>query len=374
MKKALCFLFLLAGASQALDVQLGLNIQSPVLQAKQAVLLYFGNDRPSLDNSLKLYHNLDYLEAAFRGERGQTGTGKWITPEAAAYFAKQSVSDQGFLKELSYAVRDAFSSDTATHEETDRIGENVYRKNPRYTMGVVLFRNGTLRGKLRKDEPFVAEYQVPGAGTGGSAQLKIDVSNLPDEVFEFPYAEQPLSHPAVLSLLIKETQLTFPPDKFRFVTVFKSQGGWGQAMAPRFDVYVPDIAYEDLIDEVLKHRADFYEGRTTLPRHRGTNALLSRIIYGLSGAKDRKGASASEVFNVLQKSSAEFPLVFFDVNEVELTPELKDASRFPSIGTVFYTDQKVPYGWLSYREVFSFLGVTATDFEVRFREFLKAAL
>ena len=147
------------------------------------------------------------------------------------------------------------------------------------------------------------------------------------------------------------------------------------AVTPRYQTHgESQLAYGKFLAEVLAKKETLLQGKKLLPNHRGTNSRLSRLMAELAGQKEMAGITVKQVMTTLAKSKGQFPVVFFDVNELNVKGELDTKVAYPNVGTVFYVNKAVPYDLIEYDELFSYIGVTATDFEVRLREVLRTQL
>lgn len=369
-----CFTFSIATGS---EFSLGLDVTAPQLREKQVVFVYFSNDRMAPRVRSKMDQVNGYLENALRGNGfllGAENDRRTLTDDDVAFHEKLLDTEKSFLTAVG-AFSSADGSETATTTESWATIRNVARKNPRYKMGFVLFRNFFQMALDHEGARFSYSHLASGAETNSWLQGEVPISDFPREVLDFPFVDQPLSHPAVIERLLAEVVKLYPPEEHRYVLVFKSQGGDGIALAPRYDVYPPaEVDYQKLVSELLKSKAELLQGHDEIPLQRGTNFRLSRILSRVAGKKTRSGVTLEQVMNLLAKSQGTFPLVFFDVNDLDFPEELRRPEVFPNVGTVFYTNQPVPYNVIDYDDLHSYLGVTATDFEDRMREYLREHL
>lgn len=361
---------LMASSVSALELNLGLHREDG--KDKPVILIYVSNDRIAPVNSSKMTRISSYLSETFvgRNPRHYLSNEKVLSDADLEFYGKLPAADKTFLKELSENALTA-TSETATFRESRAIRKAMARANPRYYAGFVSFRNFFQPFPITREREFSIEHCPPRREKDSITPDSTSTQDFAKEAFEFPYADQPLSHLNVLEHALDFVYKTYPPEKHRYILVIKSQGGeGGMALAPHFDSFPYEMNYQKLVSEILKQKDLLLQGQKTLPTHRGTNMRLSKIMAEVAGVKTRAGTTAIDVLKLLSKSPGKFPVVFFDVNELDIPKDIKA----DNIGTIFYTTQPAPYDLVDYGELFSFVGVETLDLETRMREFLRENL
>ncbi len=355
----------------ALELAFGLDTQKPEQKRKPIVLLYFANDRITPVRS-DLDKTLLYLTTGLRGEQFQFESENILTEEELAFHQALSTENKSFLRNLGDFVSRDIRQDIESWQ-FDAIKNNTVGKSPRYPMSFYAYRNFMQSYSLQEESPLLVqllrmndEAVNPHAG--------VISTQMPEEAFTFPYRDQPISHPGVLERVIEDAMLKFPPDEYRYLLVIRSPAATGMAISPRYEVLAhSDFTYQELLETLIEKKDILLQGDAIPPLNRKTQRLLSEILSELAGRKDRKGTTLEELFSFLGRSSGEFPLVFLDVNEVEIPKELQDPQTLPNVGTLFYT-KSTSSDLIDYRDLFSYLGVKETTFEDRLRNYLRKHL
>jgi len=367
------FALFLVRYSVGAELQLGLDFENPELRKKTVVLVYLSNDAMNPYRT-QILQNKSWLRAALLGKQYEEN--KLDIPtfskEEIAYFEQLSQEDKDYLASLEKTIL-AESLSRASRAELDLTIANAQVKNPRFPIGLAIYRNFFQEGRLEAGRYLDFSYSYPGFVE--AVKGAIPHTDLPKEAFPFPSSEQPITHVGVLEKLLESIYPLFPAEKYRYVLVIKSQGDGENVLAPLFETDVPnDLKFIPVISELVKRKAELLQGEKTVPNHRGTNVRLSRILRELTGKKETIGITAEQVLGLLAKSKSDFPLVFFDGNELSIPESVKSKERFPNVGSVFYAQGKTPHSMVDYSELYRYIGVSTNDFEVRFRELLREKL
>ncbi len=210
----------------------GALMDSPDIRRKKVVLIYYANDTYAPTDDDIAYVNKEALISKLRnGQNSDT----------------LSFDQKDKLKKVAARVADDWNNFRRSVDGDLRYLQNaVCKTNPRYDMGLVVFRNfGNDSTTLNEYERTLNYTFCTPAGSPQNAQLAIP--NFQD----FRFQSQPLASPLVFRKAIEDVMKNFPMGAYRYVLISKSHGSRDMAIAPHLSVDVRQVPDEDVWRSVV---------------------------------------------------------------------------------------------------------------------------
>ncbi len=370
-------------------------MDSPDLRKKKVVLIYYSNDTYAPTDDDVAHLNKEALIGKLRS--GQTSP-------------KLSDSQKGRLRQVATRVADDWNGfRRVVDKDLSYLTQAICKPNPRYQMGLIVFRNfGNDASAVKNpDQPYDYERTLNYDYCMPSTRAQKGTYAVPN-FDDFRFQSQPLANPFVFRKAIDEVMKNFPMGEYRYVLITKSHGSKEMAVAPHLSVDVRNVPDEDVWAAVLGNATD----RTGLDADKMDNPILdgdkmdnpildeidtvlmkNQDILRKAAVAQQVGISKKDYLTTLQKVGGGdpklgmyFPLVFMESCksglELASNGDIKErltafdgsyvGFNMQNVGLLYTSDQKgLGYRTIDFKQIFEgFKFNDKRDFQDALRSFL----